>query len=218
MDDFSENDRDVIHRVIKARRDIREFRSDPVPAEVLNRIIEAGHHAPSVGFMQPWNFIIVRSKEIRQQIKDSFIKMSAAEAEKIQDESRRKLYKSLKLEGVVESPLNIAVTCDRNRGGEFVLGRGPMPETDLYSTCLAVQNMWLAARAEGVGMGWVSIIDPKIVSQLLSIPENITLVAYLTVGYPTKFNETPLLETVGWRKRTPLENLVFEESWGTPAS
>ena len=108
---------------------------------------------------------------------------------------------------------NIAVTCDRDRKGPAVLGRNTMPETDLYSTCCAIQNLWLAARAEGIGVGWVSILDPESVKKTLAIPSEIVLVAYLCIGYPVQFDAQPMLETTGWETRTPLEELIFEESW-----
>src|SRR5262249_35557681 len=128
------------------------------------------------------------------------------------------LYRQLKLEGILESPLNIAVTCDRLRDAPFVLGRAPMPETDLFSTCLAVQNMWLAARAEDVGIGWGSILDPEAPERLLEIPEGVRLVAYLCVGYPMEFRSRPMLEEVGWKSRLALEQLVFLDRWGVPAN
>lgn len=213
--EFSEAEREVVHRVIQARRDIRKFSPEPVPAEVLKRILEAAHFAPSVGFMQPWNFILIESVDIRKKIKESFLKINAAEVEKIEDEDRKNLYQGLKLEGILESPLNIAVTCDTRRGAPFVLGRAPMPETDVFSTCLAIENMWLAARADGVGIGWVSILDRTSVEQELKLPEGVRLVAYLCVGYPVEFKRVPLLEEVGWRARADIGSMVFQDAWGT---
>jgi 5,6-dimethylbenzimidazole synthase len=131
---------------------------------------------------------------------------------------RKELYRRLKLEGILEAPLNIAVTCDRRRDAPFVLGRAPMPETDLFSTCLAVQNLWLAARAEGVGVGWVSILDREATAELLALPEGVELVAYLCVGYPVEFRPRPLLEEVGWKNRLSLNGLVYQDRWGQPAS
>src|SRR5207253_3563107 len=129
---------------------------------------------------------------------------------------RRELYRRMKLEGIREAPLNLAVTCDRRRDAPFVLGRGPLPEVDLYSTCLAVQNLWLAARAEGVGVGWVSILDPGETAALLGVPEGVRLVAYLCVGYPVEFRARPMLEEVGWKARLRLEDLVYQDRWGSP--
>ncbi|QDU60583.1 5,6-dimethylbenzimidazole synthase [Planctomycetes bacterium Pan216] len=212
--EFDETDREAIYRVMRQRRDVRRFRSNPIAREVLGRILEAAHYAPSVGYMQPWNFIIVTSREIREQIKEQYLRVNAEQADKLDDEERKTLYENLKLEGILESPLNIAVTCDHRRDAPFVLGRGPMPQTDLYSTCLAIQNLWLAARAEGVGVGWVSILDQEATQDLLHLPDGVELVAYLCVGYPVEFLARPMLEQVGWKDRMALKSLVFHDHWG----
>lgn len=204
-----------LYEAIFSRRDIRKFKSDEIDEDVLLRILEAAHHAGSVGFMQPWNFLLIQSLETRQKIQTLFKEENERAAEHFEGE-RRALYDSLKLEGIVESPLNIVVTCDRGRGGKHVLGRNSIPETDLFSTCCAVQNLWLAARAEGVGVGWVSIFDPVLVKHELGIPDNIELVAYLCIGYPEEFPDEPTLQKVGWRKRLPLEKVVLHEKWIEP--
>jgi 5,6-dimethylbenzimidazole synthase len=214
-DAFSEAEREVIYRVMRGRRDVREFRPDPVPFEVLQRILEMAHYAPSVGFMQPWNFILITSLDIRRQIKQLFQSQNERETARITDAERRHLYGQLKLEGIVEAPLNLAVTCDRRRDGPFVLGRAPMPQTDLYSTCLAIENIWLAARAEGVGIGWVSILDQQAAEKILQLPSGVELIAYLCVGYPIEFGARPMLEEVGWKGRMRLEDLVYQDRWGT---
>jgi 5,6-dimethylbenzimidazole synthase len=213
-DTFSKAEQEVIYRVIRARRDIRHFSSQPVPEEALIRILEAAHHAPSVGFMQPWNFIMINSRKIRQKIKDSFEEMNADQLRQLSEDERKELYSRLKLEGIMEAPVNMAVTCDRNRDAPFVLGRGPMPETDLFSTCLAIQNMWLAARAEGIGIGWVSILNRPKVEEILGLPSGVRLVAYLCIGYPVEFRKKPMLEELGWKSREQLKSLVFENQWG----
>jgi 5,6-dimethylbenzimidazole synthase len=222
MDDldrpFSDAERDAVYRVMRSRRDVREFRPDPVPDDVLRRILSMAHLAPSVGFMQPWNFILISSREVRQQIKAMFDEHNRREHAKIAAPARQELYSHLKLEGILESPLNLAVTCDHRRDAPFVLGRGPMPETDLFSTCLAVQNLWLAARAEEVGVGWVSILDPAAAARLLALPEGVQLVAYLCIGYPKEFRPRPMLEEVGWKSRTPLAELVFQDRWGAASA
>jgi 5,6-dimethylbenzimidazole synthase len=215
---FSETEKEAIYRVMRSRRDVRRFLSDPVPADVMRRILAMAHQAPSVGFMQPWSFILITSRALRQEIKLQFEKTNARELQKITDQERQALYGRLKLEGILEAPLNIAVVCDRSRAGPFVLGRAPMPETDLFSTCLAIQNLWLAARAEGVGIGWVSILDKEATEKLLRLPPETCLVAYLCVGYPVEFRPRPMLEEVGWKDRLPLESLVFEDAWGVPSS
>jgi 5,6-dimethylbenzimidazole synthase len=217
-DSFSDADKDAIYRVMHSRRDVRRFLPDAIPDDVLRRILTMGHYAPSVGFMQPWSFIVIRSPDVRRAIKAQFEEKNACELEKITDQDRKDLYSRLKLEGILEAPLNIAVTCDRNRDAPFVLGRAPMPETDLFSTCLAIQNMWLAARAEGVGIGWVSILDKEATERLLGLPPETRLVAYLCVGYPVEFRAKPMLEEVGWKQRMPLESVVFEDRWGAHTS
>jgi 5,6-dimethylbenzimidazole synthase len=216
--EFSDDERDVLYRIMRTRRDIRQFCSTPLPPQVLRRILEMAHCAPSVGFMQPWNFLVITSLTIREQIKALFEERNAREAASIEDPARRALYKSLKLEGILESPLNIAVTCDRRRDAPFVLGRAPMPNADLFSTCLAIQNLWLAGRAEGVGVGWVSIIDKDAAEALLQLPPGVEIVAYLCVGYPTEFRPHPLLQEVGWKHRVQLEDLVYQDRWGEPYS
>jgi 5,6-dimethylbenzimidazole synthase len=201
-----------LYEAIYARRDVRRFRPDPVADETLYRILDAAHHAGSVGFMQPWNFIVIRSPETKQQVNDLFVEENRRAAANYAGE-RRELYESLKLAGILEAPINVVVTCDRQRRGPAVLGRSTMPETDLYSTCCAIQNLWLAARAEGIGVGWVSILDPAGVKGLLGIPPEIVLVAYLCLGVPVRFEERPMLETAGWETRLPLNEVVFEEAW-----
>lgn len=212
QESFSDSDKEAIYRVIKARRDIRKFSTKPLDSELVMRLLEAAHFAPSVGFMQPWNFILIQSLDVRSKIKALFDDVNAGESAKLTE--RKELYNSLKLEGILESPLNIAVTCDHRRDAPFVLGRGPMPETDVFSTCLAIQNLWLAARAEEVGIGWVSLIDHKATEKLLNLPEGVRLVAYLCVGYPVEFKAVPMLEEVGWKKRTKLATLVYKDQWG----
>ena len=215
--EFAEAERDAVYKVMRGRRDVRHFLPHPIPDEVLRRILEMAHLAPSVGFMQPWNFLLITSPEIRRQVKALFEEANARELARIEDPGRRELYPRLKLEGILEAPLNIAVTCDGRRDAPFVLGRAPMPQTAVYSTCLAVQNLWLAARAEGVGVGWVSILDKPAIEQLLRLPPGVELVAYLCVGYPTEFRPRPMLEEVGWKNRQPLGDLVFQDRWGAPA-
>lgn len=203
----------TVYEAIYARRDVRHFRSDPIPDEVLQRILDAAHHAGSVGFMQPWNFLIVRSAELRRQVLDVFEHANREAADNYTGE-RRELYDSLKLQGIVEAPLNVVVTCDRSRHGPHVLGRNSMIDTDVYSTCCAIQNLWLAARAEDVGVGWVSILDVDEIKTLLGIPREVLLIAYLCLGYPVEFRDRPMLEELGWEKRLPLKELIFEDQWG----
>jgi 5,6-dimethylbenzimidazole synthase len=215
--DFSDADRETLYRVIGSRRDVRAFRRDPVPDDVLARILQAGHQAPSVGFMQPWNFIVIRDQVTRARVRGIFLRENERAATNYAGD-RADLYRALKLEGLEDAPINLCVTCDRTRGGPHVLGRNTIIDTDLYSTCCAVQNLWLAARAEGVGVGWVSILDNDALRGVLGIPEHVVPVAYLCVGYPREFLDTPELERRGWASRLPLEDVVYHERWeGPPA-
>lgn len=214
--EFPPEAKNGLYAAISGRRDIRAFRPDPVPDETLARILDAAHHAPSVGFMQPWDFILIRDRGIRRRVKDLSDRERRAAA-CFFDEPRRSKYLSMKLEGILDAPLNLCVTCDPTRGGPQVLGRNSIPETDVYSTCLAVQNLWLAARAEGVGIGWVSILRNAELREILGIPHHIIPVAYLCVGYPRDgFPEDPLLLTNGWRERLSLDSLVHNETWSPP--
>lgn len=176
------------------------------------RVLTAAHHAPSVGFMQPWDFIVVRDAETKQKIKRGFDQAHAESAEMFSDE-RQALYKRLKLEGIVESPIGICVTCDRNRTGPVVLGRTIKQEMDLYSTVCAVQNLWLAARAENLGLGWVSIIHDSALREALEIPEEIDIVAYLCLGHVEHFKDKPELETLGWLPRRDVNSVIHEGKW-----
>ena len=162
--------------------------------------------------MQPWDFILIDDLALRQSVKETFDRENNRAAENY-DGERATLYKSLKLEGILESPLNICVTCDRSRGGPNVLGRNSIIDTDLFSACLAVQNLWLAARAEGIGVGWVSIVDQLELSLLLGLPEHVYPLAYLCIGYVTEFLPMPELGVKRWRSRIPLRDLVHHNNW-----
>jgi 5,6-dimethylbenzimidazole synthase len=202
---------DAVYEAIYRRRDVRRFTSEPISDGTVRRVLDAAHHAPSVGFMQPWNFILIRSMETRRQVKDLFERERQA-ASCFYDEPQRSKYLSLKLEGILEAPLNICVTSDPSRAGE-VLGRNSMPETDLYSCCLAVATLWLAARTEGLGVGWVSILKTAWLRRILGIPPHVVPVAYLCVGYPERFEDEPLLQTTQWRDRLPLDSVICSERW-----
>jgi 5,6-dimethylbenzimidazole synthase len=211
--EFTEEERRGLYRAVYERRDVRsQFLPDPISEPVLARLLSAAHHAASVGFMQPWDFILIEDRALRQSVKDIFDRENQRAAENYQGETAT-LYKSLKLEGILESPLNLCVTCDRTRGGPNVLGRNTIIETDLFSACLAVQNLWLAARAEGVGVGWVSIVDPAKLSELLNLPDQVYPLAYLCLGYVTEFLPIPELELKQWRTRIPLRDLVHFNNW-----
>jgi 5,6-dimethylbenzimidazole synthase len=213
---FDAAERAAVYRAIYTRRDVRnEFLEEDVSQDILMRILDAAHHAPSVGFMQPWNFIVIRDASVRAAVYDAFLRGAQAEVEMI-DPARRAHYRNLKLEGILKAPINLCVTCDRNRHGATGLGRTQQPDTDLLSTACAVQNLWLAARVEGVGVGWVSIMREEDLRVILGVPEGVAVVAYLCVGFVDRAYRRPELEVKRWASRLPLESLVFEDHWGTP--
>jgi len=208
--------REGLYTTIFNRRDVRgQFLADPVPDDVMSRVLVAAHHAPSVGFMQPWNFVVVKSDAVKQKVHAGFTQ-AHNEAAEMFDGAKKETYRNLKLEGILESPINICVTCDRKRAGPVVVGRTHIPEMDLYSSVCAVQNLWLAARAEGLGVGWVSIVHEQALRDALNMPEDIVPIAYLCVGYVSHFYDKPELEAAGWRQRLPLDELLFAEQWGEP--
>lgn len=214
---FSPEEREAVYKAIFTRRDVRgQFLPDPVPDDILLRVLTAAHHAPSVGFMQPWNFLIVRSDQTKRAIAAIFDEANAEAAARFGE--RRSEYQSLKLQGIVSAPVNICVTCDRDRAGPVVLGATHMADMDLFSTVCAVQNLWLAARAEGLGVGWVSILKEEQVKAVLAIPKAIRVVAYLCVGRVSGLYGTPELERRGWRKRLSLSDLILSETWERPFS
>ncbi len=211
---FSDAEREAVYRVIFERRDVRRnFLPAPISERVLRRLLTAAHHAGSVGFMQPWDFVVVRDDVTKRAVKNLFEEANIEAAGRYRG-ARAHLYRSLKLEGIEEAPVNLCVTCSRQRGGPHVLGRSTVRETDLYSTCCAIQNLWLAARAEGIGVGWVSILDHGALKRVLGVPRSVKVLAYLCLGYVSEFAAKPDLETVGWRSRVPVERLVHYESWG----
>lgn len=206
-------ERDALYKIIHSRRDVRKnFISDPIPDEVLERILNAAHHAPSVGFMQPWDFVLVTDEHTKQKIKQGY-EAAHSESAQLFAEDKRSTYQSFKLEGILEAPLGICVICDRNRNGPVVIGKTIKPEMDLYSTVCAIQNMWLAARAENIGLGWVSIIHDDILRQALNIPNDIEIIAYLCLGYVSQFNDKPDLEALGWLPRQNISGLIHKERW-----
>jgi 5,6-dimethylbenzimidazole synthase len=215
---FSAQEQLGLYKTIFNRRDVRgQFLDTEIPNEVLSRVLYAAHHAPSVGFMQPWNFIVIQSDEVKDKIHQDFSR-AHQESDLIFDSLKRYTYKNLKLEGILESPINICITCDRARTGKTVIGRTHMPEMDLYSSVCAVQNFWLAARAEGLGVGWVSILHPDALRETLSLPDSVEPIAYLCVGYVSHFHSKPELESANWLKRSSIEELVNFEQWGQQAS
>jgi 5,6-dimethylbenzimidazole synthase len=207
-----------LYEAIKKRRDVRSyFKSDPIPYSILAKLLMAAHLAPSVGFSQPWNFIIIKDYELRKKVKELVEEQRRIFREKL-DEDRRRIFDNIKIEAILDTPINIVVTCDRRRFGPNVLGRHTMPETCEYSAVLAIGNLWLAAVAEGIGVGWVSFFKEEDLKKLLKIPDEVKIIAYLTLGYVTKFPERPELEEKGWLSRINLKELIYENYWGNEPS
>lgn len=203
--------REAVHRVIAERRDIRRFRPDEVPDDVLQRLLEAAHRAPSVGLMQPWRFIVIRDVATRSQVRTLAQRERLRQADRFDDRARHFL--DQKIEGVVEAPVGVVVCCDPGDPGAEILGRGTIPETDIYSAACAIENFWLAARAEGLGVGWVSFYRPPDLRAVLGIPEQVIPMAYLCVGWPDERPVRPGLEAAGWSSRVPVERVVMRENW-----
>lgn len=212
---FSNEERNAIYKVIHKRRDIRSFLTNPVPEEKIERILQAAHAGPSVGFMQPWNFIVITSDDIKEKLAWAADKERRALAIHYEDKPEKESnFLRLKVEGLKEAPITICVTCDPTRGGSHVLGRNSIPETDILSTACAIQNMWLAACAEGLAMGWVSFYKKSDIRDILNIPPHIEPVALMSLGYTDNYPEKPLLELTGWEKRLELQSLIFSNQWG----
>ncbi len=208
---FAEAELAAVRRVITARRDIRRFRPDPVQEDVLERLLGAAHSAPSVGLMQPWRMILIRDAATRSAVRLLAQQQRIAQAERFGMRARQFL--DQKIEGIVEAPLGIVVCCDHGAADVEVLGRGTIPETDIYSTACAIENLWLAARAEGVGVGWVSFYRKQDLRALLGIPSRADPIAYLCVGWPDERPVRPGLEAAGWAQRMRLEEVVMQERW-----
>ncbi|MEV0092881.1 nicotinate-nucleotide--dimethylbenzimidazole phosphoribosyltransferase [Streptomyces sp. NPDC050738] len=214
---YDDAEREAVLRVMRERRDIRNgFRSDPIPHEVLLRVLEAAHTAPSVGHSQPWDFVVIRSAETRRTMHELAQRQRDAYAKSL-PKGRAKQFKELKIEAILDTPVNIVVTADPTRGGRHTLGRHTQPQMAPYSSALAVENLWLAARAEGLGVGWVSFFDEREMVRSLGLPEHLEVVAYLCVGYVDEFPEEPELMQAGWSKRRPLSWVVHEETYGRRA-
>jgi len=213
-DDFTDEEKNGLYKAVYSRRDVRShFTPKPIDEKSLTKILNAAHHAPSVGFSQPWNFVLIKNKDTKNKIKESFEKERIRSSELV-EEPRKSKYLSFKLEGILDSPVNICVTYDPSKFGPFVIGRSSIPETGLYSVCCAVQNLWLAARTEGVGVGWVSILSNDMLRNVLDLPEHVIPVAYLCLGYVEEFSSKPDLEKAGWLPRLDLKDVVYFEKWG----
>lgn len=201
---------DDLYTVIERRRDVRaEFTGEPVDPETLQRVLSAAHAAPSVGLTQPWDFVLVRDHETRTRFRDHV----AHERQVFEDSlagERRETFKKIKVEGILESSLGVVVTYDPDRGSPAVLGRHAIADAGLYSTCLSIQNLWLAATAEDLGVGWVSFYREPFLQELLDIPDRVRPIAWLCLGHVSALQETPDLVRHGWRERRPLAQAIHE--------
>jgi 5,6-dimethylbenzimidazole synthase len=207
---------EAVYRAIRERRDVRRgFLPKPLPEITLMRLLEAAQCYPSVGLMQPARFLVIRDPSIRTAICDIF-QLANEAAASIYEGEQRKLYGELKLQGLLEAPQHLCVVCDERTRQGHGLGRQSMPKTSIYSVVCAIQNLWLAARAEGIGMGWISIIDPEAVKRLLHIPQGVELVAYLCIGYVDTFAERPDLEQFGWERRRALVSALYSDYFDHP--
>jgi len=214
MHAYPDDQRAAVYRVIEERRDVRrDFRPDPIPADVLERVLAAAHRAASVGFSQPWDFIIISDPARRARIK-ALAERSREDYASGLPAARARAFDRLKTEAILQTPVNIAVTCDPTRGGRHTLGRHAQPQTAAYSTVLAVANLWLAARAEGLGVGWVSFFSERDLAAELGLPPHLEVVAYLCVGYVGSFAPEPELALAGWARRRPLGWAVHAEAYG----
>lgn len=211
---YTDGDRAALYRAIRERRDMRHFAGGQVAPEVLARLLQAAHHAPSVGFMQPWRFIRVTDAPMRQRLQ------ACVEAERQRTAQalgeRQAAFLRLKVEGLCDAAELLVVALADGREAH-VFGRRTLPRMDLASVACAIQNLWLAARAEGLGMGWVSMFDPAAVGELLGLPPGAEAVALLSLGPVHDFYEEPMLQRERWARRAPLASVVFEGAWGRPA-
>jgi len=214
--DFTAAERAALYRAIALRRDVRAgFTTEPIDDAMLARVLGAAHQAPSVGLSQPWRFIVVRDPATRHAMHEAFARANATAAGNYEPATAQH-YRTLRLAGLQHAPVNICVTCDDEPARGNGLGRRTMPEMARYSTVCAIQNLWLAARVEGLGVGWVSIVDPAEVRASLGIPERVAIVGYFCVGHVASFATVPDLERDAWERRTPLADVVDFERYGGP--
>lgn len=208
-------DRLSVYDAIRLRRDVRaEFTGDVIDDAVLWRILDAAHRAPSVGNSQPWDFVVVREPDTLRRFA-GHVAEKRAEFRDGLPADRAEVFAPIKIEGIVESGTGVVVTHDDTRGGSHILGRATVPETGVYSTVLAIQNLWLAATAEQIGVGWVSFYDADFLRELIGIPEDVRPVAWLCIGPVREFQQVPDLERFGWRERRPLSAAVHRETFGS---
>ncbi|MDY6948826.1 MAG: 5,6-dimethylbenzimidazole synthase [Pseudomonadota bacterium] len=211
---FSDAECAAVYRAIAERRDMRHFNSNPIDPATLERLLNAAHCAPSVGLMQPWRFVRVSDRQLRRRIHGLVEHERHRTAAALG--SRQNEFLGLKVQGVLEcGELLVAALCDGRE--KHVFGRRTLPQMDLASVACAIQNIWLAARAEGIGMGWVSLFDPDALAQLLDMPEGSLPIAILCLGHVDAFYPAPMLEITGWAKARPLHELLFLDRWNNGA-
>ncbi|MFD1122395.1 5,6-dimethylbenzimidazole synthase [Methylophilus flavus] len=212
---YSEEDKAAIYKVIAERRDMRHFLPAPIAPELLQKLLQAAHQAPSVGLMQPWRFIRISDVEVRKSIHtlvDEERKKTAQVIGEVENTARMAEFMRLKVEGILDcGELLVATLCDQRE--KYVFGRRTLPEMDLASVSCAIQNLWLAARAEGIGMGWVSLFDPQALASLLGMPDDAKPVAILCLGYVNTFYKSPMLVEEGWATEKPLSEMLMENGW-----
>jgi 5,6-dimethylbenzimidazole synthase len=212
---YSDADKAAIYKVIAERRDMRHFLPTPIAPELLQKLLHAAHHAPSVGLMQPWRFIRISDATLRQSIHklvDEERKHTAQAIGEVENTARMAEFMRLKVEGILDcGEVLVATLCDQRE--KHIFGRRTLPEMDLASVSCAIQNLWLAARAEGIGMGWVSMFDPQALANLLGMPEGAKPVAILCLGYVNTFYKSPMLVEEGWTTEKPLADMLMENGW-----
>jgi nicotinate-nucleotide--dimethylbenzimidazole phosphoribosyltransferase len=213
---FPDAARASLYEIMAARRDIRRFRPDQVDRAVLDRVLEAAHGAPSVGHSQPWRFIVVTRPETRDRAARMADEQRLKQARGLTPDAARRLL-DLQLEGIREAPYGVVVACDRRTPASGVLGRATYEDADLWSCACAIENLWLAARAEGLGLGWVTLFDPPQLAALLGLPDGVVTLGWLCLGWPDERPPVPGLERAGWSRRQPLREVVVEEHWDEPA-
>lgn len=203
---------EALAAVVAGRRDIRRYRPDAVPDELITAVLEAGHRAPSVGHSQPWRFIVITDPATRDRAAAMADRARVDQAAHLASERAARML-DLKLEGLREAPVGVVVACDRRTPAMGVLGRATFPDADLWSCATAIENMWLTARAHGLGMGWVTLFDPDELADLLGLPEGVVTLGWLCLGWPDERPPSPGLERAAWSKKMPLEQVVLHERW-----
>jgi nicotinate-nucleotide--dimethylbenzimidazole phosphoribosyltransferase len=209
---FDEASRAAFYAVVDARRDVRRFRPDPIPDDMLRRVLRAAHVAPSVGHSQPWRFVVVRDPDLRTRAGLLADRERLRQAAQLAPDAARRLL-DLKLEGLREAPIGVVVCCDRRTPAAGVLGRATFADADIWSCAAAIENLWLAARAEGLGLGWVTLFQPADLAELVRLPAGVMTLGWLCLGWPDERPPSPGLQRAGWSQRLPLEDVVFVDRW-----